>query len=72
MSKISKEDTAGKRKHVTLPIPHELKIIRRFVLDSVPIKNAIYYKNVLMWLVILLVVIKKPTVYWHILQLMNT
>jgi len=71
-SKINKEDIAGKKKRVTLTIPHEPEIIRRLVLDSVPIKNAIYYKHVLMWLVILLVVKKKPTIYWHILQLMNT
>jgi hypothetical protein len=56
--KINKEDTVGKRKHVTLTIPHDLEIIRRLVFDSVPIKNAIHYKHVLMWLVIPLVVIK--------------
>jgi hypothetical protein len=36
--KINKEDTAGKRKCVTLTIPHEREVIRRLVLDSVPTK----------------------------------
>jgi membrane protein required for beta-lactamase induction len=50
--RMSKEDTAGKRKHITLTIPQELEIIR--TLDSVSLKNVIiYYKHVLIWLIIL-------------------
>jgi hypothetical protein len=69
--RMSKEDTAGKRKHIALTVPWELEIIR--MLNSVYLKNvSIYYKHVLIWLSILHVLKNKPTGYWHILQLMNT
>jgi hypothetical protein len=40
--KTNKEDTAGKRKHVTLPVPRKLEITKRLGLDSETNKNAIY------------------------------